>query len=178
MTESAAPVYLLLGELQFEVPSGLNQLDFSQHWNWVKHGRIGREPELQPNGQDLLKLSLRLQLHIQIVDVDEQIRRLKEAGDKLEPLALDWGRGLANAQYYLQSLTVSSKKTDAEGLLILAEVSLDLVGKPGTGTERPATPSDTDVEPEPFQIQIADPPPEQGETDLITNPLYLETATA
>lgn len=149
MTESAAEAYLLLGELRFEIHSGLNQLDFSQHWNWVEHGRINREPELQPNGQELFKLPLRFRFHVQFGDVDEKIRRLREAGDKLEPLDFVWGQGWANAQYFLKSLSVTTKKTDVEGRLILAEVSLELVGKPPE-TERPASAGDTDIVVEPF----------------------------
>ncbi|MBP0022319.1 MAG: phage tail protein [Cyanobacteria bacterium SBLK] len=150
MPQNASQPYLLLGDLQWQIPTGIEQLNFSNTWNWPEHPRIGSFPQLQPNGKELTKLSLRLKLHCsQGRDPDEEIAKLKEAAEKQEPLDLVWGAGWGNGEYVLKSMEITTRKSDREGKLISAEVALELAGSI-SDPQPEAKPEDSGIDVNPY----------------------------
>lgn len=88
--------------------------------------RIGQKPLLQATGDELNTLEMSFIFTAGWCKPDEQLKRLQEAMNAKQPLALGWGNGRFDGNYVIESL--DSEITDTlptgEVLALTVDVSL------------------------------------------------------
>jgi phage protein U len=128
-------MWAVLGDIEFEVKYHPGRQDERSGADYAQHALIQGKPRAEWVGDTLDELSLELTLHAMLVDPELQIRRLKAAKSAHEPLPYVLGSGDYRGVYLLTEVSVATRKTDAEGRLVSATVSISLLEYSGKYTK-------------------------------------------
>lgn len=128
-------MWAVLGDIEFEVKYHPGRQDERSGADYAQHALIQGKPRAEWVGDSLDELTLELTLHSMLVDPEEQIRRLKAAKSAHEPLPYVLGSGDYRGIYLLTEVAVTTRKTDAEGRLVVATVSINLLEYSGKYTK-------------------------------------------
>lgn len=128
-------MWAVLGDIEFEVKYHPGRQDERSAADYAQHALIQGKPRLEWVGDSLDELTLELTLHSMLVDPELQIRRLKEAKSAHEPLPYVLGSGDYRGIYLLTEVSVTTRKTDPQGRLVSATVSLNLLEYSGKYTK-------------------------------------------
>jgi len=119
-------MWAILGEIEFEVlasPSGFEQRFASE---FAEHARVSGKPLLEALGGDLDEIALTILLHTRLGDVQARLREIRQAMTQQAPLALVLGDGSYLGPWVLTEGSVTTRKTDARGRIISAELQVSL----------------------------------------------------
>ncbi|WP_339079031.1 phage tail protein [Pseudomonas sp. TMP9] len=128
-------MWAVLGDIEFEVKYHPGRQDERSAADYAQHALIQGKPRAEWVGDSLDELTLELTLHSMLVDPELQIRRLKAAKSAHEPLPYVLGSGDYRGIYLLTEVSVTTRKTDAEGRLVSATVSINLLEYSGKYTK-------------------------------------------
>ena len=120
--------YLLIGDLQYPVRSGLSGIRTTAKWTFPTHDRVARQQAMQACGSELETLNLTIDLHVEQGQIEPRLTAIREAASKQESLDLVYGQGIWNGRYVIESLNTDVKQTMADGTLWAVSVDLTLKG--------------------------------------------------
>lgn len=114
------------GQLKFEPTYGPS--DFSQEVgeNFIEQQRLAGKPTIQNIGGILDTISFNFRFHNELINVRQAIADLKYMLRKKESASLINGYGFNEGEYVIDRLTINHRKTDAEGYILEADVSMQL----------------------------------------------------
>lgn len=115
-----------LGQIQFEglkAPSGLQRTTGAAY---AEHALFGRKPRLQMTGQELDQVELDIQLHLAFCDPAAEIRAMRKAMQAGTVLPFTLASGEFIGRFVITSLAEGWRKTDANGVLVSAALTLSL----------------------------------------------------
>ncbi|MFP5420984.1 MAG: phage tail protein [Gammaproteobacteria bacterium] len=128
-------MWAVLGDIEFEMTYHPGRQDERSAADYAQHALIQGKPRPEWVGDSLDELTLELTLHSMLVDPELQIRRLKAAKSAHEPLPYVLGSGDYRGIYLLTEVSVTTRKTDPQGRLVSATVSLSLLEYSGKYTK-------------------------------------------
>jgi len=149
-------MWAILGEIEFEVIGSPSAAEHRFSATFVEHERISGKPRIEAVGGELEDIHWTILLHARVHDVDARLRAIREATAAQQPLALVMGDGTYLGPWVIVEGVVTTKKTDARGALVSAELQITLreyTGEFTQPTPRPglaevaANPSETPVQP-------------------------------
>lgn len=120
-------MWAVLGDIEFELRNQPSRQDERASADYAQHALIQGKPRLEWVADALDELTLELTLHALLVDPEAQIRRLKAALRAHEPLPYVLGSGDYRGVYLLTEVDTTTRRTDAQGRLISATVSVSLL---------------------------------------------------
>ena len=116
-----------LGLINFEVTEAPRQFRYQEATEYAQHKRIEGKAMLQRVGEALQSLDLSFRFGYPWCQPDEQLERLQQARIEAEPLPLILGRGRFQGNYVIEDIQVDLQETTEDGLIILMEVSVQLL---------------------------------------------------
>lgn len=159
-------IWAVLGEIEFEQLNHPSAQSERTTADYAEHALLQGKPKLQWVGEGLDGLSLELAFHAALVDPDVEIRKLKTAKAAHDPLPYVLGSGDYRGIYVITALDVTTRKTDANGRLLSAVVSLELLEYTGKYTKPLPRPlalrnnlAATNSPSQPFERVLASSPP-------------------
>lgn len=120
-------MWAVLGDIEFELRNQPSRQDDRSTADYAQHGLIQGKPRPEWVGDGLDELTLELTLHALLGDPEAQIRRLKTALRAHDPLPYVLGSGDYRGVYLLTEVGTTTRRTDAQGRLISATVSVSLM---------------------------------------------------
>ena len=120
-------MWAVLGDIEFELRNQPSRQDDRITADYAQHALIQGKPRLEWVGDGLDELTLELTLHALLSDPEAQIRRLKTAMRAHEPLPYVLGSGDYRGVYLITEVGTTTRRTDAQGRLISATVSVSLL---------------------------------------------------
>ncbi len=120
-------MWAVLGDIEFELRNQPSRQDDRATAEYAQHALIQGKPRLEWVGDGLDELTLELTLHALLGDPEAQIRRLKTAMRAHEPLPYVLGSGDYRGVYLITEVGTTTRRTDAQGRLISATVSVSLL---------------------------------------------------
>ncbi|RRW38523.1 phage tail protein [Ectopseudomonas oleovorans] len=120
-------MWAVLGDIEFELRNQPSRQDDRITADYAQHALIQGKPRSEWVGDGLDELTLELTLHALLGDPEAQIRRLKTALRAHEPLPYVLGSGDYRGVYLLTEVGTTTRRTDAQGRLISATVSVSLM---------------------------------------------------
>lgn len=116
-----------LGRLKFEPLNGPRSFTKKEPENFVSQDRLVGKPTLQRIGGALITASIDMHFHYTFINVRQalsDIRLIKTTG---EPVDFVNGYGFSEGMFVIEDMNVSVTKTDAQGYLLEADVSVQLL---------------------------------------------------
>jgi len=120
-------MWAVLGDIEFELRNQPSRQDDRATADYAQHALIQGKPRLEWVGDGLDELTLELTLHALLADPEAQIRRLKAALRAHAPLPYVLGSGDYRGVYLLTEVGTTTRRTDAQGRLISATISVSLL---------------------------------------------------
>lgn len=120
-------MWAVLGDIEFELRNQPSRQDDRVTADYAQHALIQGKPRTEWVGDGLDEITLELTLHAFLVDPEAQIRRLKTALRAHEPLPYVLGSGDYRGVYLLTEVGTTTRRTDAQGRLISATVTVSLL---------------------------------------------------
>ncbi|MCV0073239.1 phage tail protein [Pseudomonas aeruginosa] len=120
-------MWAVLGEIEFELRNQPSRQDDRITADYAQHALIQGKPRSEWVGDGLDELTLELTLHALLGDPEAQIRRFKKALRAHEPLPYVLGSGDYRGVYLLTEVGTTTRRTDAQGRLISATLSVSLL---------------------------------------------------
>ena len=120
-------MWAVLGDIEFELRNQPSRQDDRITADYAQHALIQGKPRSEWVGDGLDELTLELTLHALLGDPEAQIRRLKTAMRAHEPLPYVLGSGDYRGVYLITEVGTTTRRTDAQGRLISATVSVSLL---------------------------------------------------
>lgn len=120
-------MWAVLGDIEFELRNQPSRQDDRITADYAQHALIQGKPRAEWVADGLDELTLELTLHALLVDPEAQIRRLKTALRAHEPLPYVLGSGDYRGVYLLTEVGTTTRRTDAQGRLISATVTVSLL---------------------------------------------------
>ena len=119
-------MYAQLGDIKFELITYFDGLDASKKIDYAEHATIEGKPKLQYIGENLEEINLKLSFHTDFCNPQEELKKLKDAASKYEPLAFIFGNGAYKGKYVIEEITDTVIHTfqDATYINIEAQVKL------------------------------------------------------
>lgn len=119
-------MWAVFGEIEFELFNHPTLFEERTSADYAEHALVQGKPRLEFVGEALDELHLELQLHAALVDTEVQIRRFKTAKAAREPLPLVLGSGDYRGVYLITNVDTRVTRTDGQGRVIAAGVSISL----------------------------------------------------
>lgn len=120
-------MWAVLGDIEFELRNQPTRQDDRITADYAQHALIQGKPRTEWVGDGLDEITLELTLHAFLGDPEAQIRRLKTALRAHEPLPYVLGSGDYRGVYLLTEVGTTTRRTDAQGRLISAMVTVSLL---------------------------------------------------
>ena len=118
--------YALLGGIAFDLLNAPTALDERHTAVFAEHQVLSGKPRLQAMGLDLVEMTLRLNLHHKLGDVERRYQALKEAKSGQQALALMMGNNQFRGHYVITELSSTIVFTDDKGNALAREVNVSL----------------------------------------------------
>jgi len=128
-------MWAILGEIEFEVIGSPSGAEHRFSATFVEHERISGKPLVEAVGGELEEINWTILLHTRVHDVDARLRAIRDATRAQQPLALVMGDGTYLGPWLIVEGVVTTKKTDARGALISAELQITLREYTGVFTQ-------------------------------------------
>lgn len=120
-------MWAVLGDIEFELRNQPSRQDDRITADYAQHALIQGKPRSEWVGDGLDEMTLELTLHAVLGDPEAQIRRMKTALRAHEPLPYVLGSGDYRGVYLLTEVGTTTRRTDAQGRLISATVTVSLL---------------------------------------------------
>ncbi|MBG7114730.1 phage tail protein [Pseudomonas aeruginosa] len=116
----------VLGEIEFEVTSGLSGMELSASTDWAEHPLIKGKPLLEWVGDGLDEYTLTIELHPMLGDPSARQRQLRDAQAAHQPLALVLGSGDYLGAFVITALGNVPRRTWANGQNSISTLTITL----------------------------------------------------
>jgi phage protein U len=162
-------VLLYLGDVRLN-HLAVTDMPYTRVWEYAAHKVIEGIPVLQLTGRDSDTYALNVRVHPDLGVPARIIDKLKESGDSGEVMVLQTSRGEQLGSYVLTSLRVRRTWTTGDGVILMADLSLELHEHPpvdiefdansgiaisGANTPATATPEDIDDSGNPADVPLS-----------------------
>jgi len=119
-------MWAILGEIEFEVIASPSAAEQSFSASFAEHARIAGKPLLEAAGGELEEIRWTILLHERLHEVGARLRAIREVVSQQAPLALVMGDGTYLGPWVIAEGAVTTRKTDARGRVVSAEVQITL----------------------------------------------------
>lgn len=119
-------MFAQLGDIKFFLITYFNGLNASKKIDYSEHATIEGKPKLQYIGEALEIINLKLNFHTDFCNPDVELRKLKEAASKYEPLPFVFGNGMYKGNYVIEEINDNVMQTFNEGTFMAIEVEVKL----------------------------------------------------
>ncbi len=119
-------MYAQLGDIKFELITYFGGLNSSEKIEYAEHATIEGKPKLQYVGEALETIFIKLSFHTDFCNPQEELKKLREAASRYEPLSFVFGNGLYKGKYVIEEISKEVVQTfkDATYMTIDAEIKL------------------------------------------------------
>jgi len=119
-------MYAQLGDIKFELITYFDGLNSSQKIDYAEHATIEGKPKLQYIGEALETISIKLSFHTDFCNPQEELKKLRDAASRYEPLPFVFGNGIYKGKYVIEEIISEVIQTfnDATYINIEAEIKL------------------------------------------------------
>lgn len=104
----------------------LNGLTETVSYNYAQHERIDNKPLLQFMGKNLQEESIKLNFHTLFCSPEDEIKKLKDAADKAEPLKFVKGNGGYVGVFVIEEIGSTTEQTSNDGFLVSIQIDIRL----------------------------------------------------
>jgi len=118
--------WAILGDISFDILSSPHVYSLRSATSWAEHSLIQGKPKLEYVGDELDEITWEILFHNHLTKPEKQLRLLKEAKEKHEPMALVMGDGNYKGPYVITSLDTNVNTTTDGGRTRSATVNLTL----------------------------------------------------
>lgn len=119
-------MFAQLGDIRFDLITYFDGLNASKKIDYAEHATIEGKPKLQYIGEALETINIKLNFHMSFCDPAAEVRRLKDAASKYEPLSFIFGNGVYKGNYVIEEINDNVQQTFNEGTLIAIDVEVKL----------------------------------------------------
>jgi phage protein U len=119
-------MFAQLGDIRFDLITYFDGLNTSKKIDYAEHATIEGKPKLQYIGEALETININLNFHMSFCDPSAEVRRLKDAASKYEPLSFIYGNGIYKGNYVIEEINDNVQQTFNEGTLIAIDVEVKL----------------------------------------------------
>ena len=119
-------MYAQLGDIKFELITYFDLLNSTQKIDYAEHATIEGKPKLQYIGEALETISIKLSFHTDFCNPQEELKKLRDAASRYEPLPFVFGNGIYKGKYVIEEIISEVIQTfnDATYINIEAEIKL------------------------------------------------------
>lgn len=118
--------WAILGDVSFDILGSPHAYSLRSASSWAEHSLIKGKPLLEWTGDELDEITWEVLFHNHLVKPEKQIRKLREAKAKHEPMALVMGDGDYKGPFVITNLDQNVNTTTAGGRVRSATVTLTL----------------------------------------------------
>ncbi|WP_140921083.1 phage tail protein [Limnobaculum xujianqingii] len=118
--------WAILGDFSFDILSSPHAYGHRSSVTWAEHALIQGKPKLEYVGDELDEITFEVLFHSHLVKTETQLRLLREAKEKHEPMALVMGDGDYKGPYVIANVDTNANTTTPGGRIRSATVSLTL----------------------------------------------------
>ncbi|MBK5145934.1 phage tail protein [Budviciaceae bacterium BWR-B9] len=118
--------WAILGNFSFDIVSSPHSYGQRSATSWAEHSLIQGKPKLEFMGDELDEITLEVLFHNHLVKTETQLRLLREAKARHEPMALVMGDGEYKGPHVITNLDTNINTTTAGGRTRSATVTLTL----------------------------------------------------
>ncbi len=119
-------MFAQLGDIRFDLITYFDGLNASKKIDYAEHATIEGKPKLQYIGEALETINIKLNFHASFCEPDAEVKRLKDAASKYEPLSFIFGNGVYKGNYVIEEINDNVQQTFNEGTLIAIDVEVKL----------------------------------------------------
>lgn len=120
-------MFALLGNIQFEILTGPNDLSKTMESSIAEHALINGKPGIQNTGEKLDTVNCKIKLHHLIVDPEAEISKLNTARANGEILPFTFGNGFYHGDFVITSINITYSRCTSVGDIIEAEIDISLL---------------------------------------------------
>lgn len=132
--------WAILGDISFDILSSPHSYSHRSAVTWAEHALIQGKPKLEWTGDELDEIAFEILLHSHLVKTETQLRLLREAKEKHQPMALVMGDGDYKGPYVITGIDTNINTTTPGGRVRSATINLTL--KEYTGEFIPLPPTE------------------------------------
>jgi phage protein U len=119
-------MFAQLGDIRFDLITYFDGLNASKKIDYAEHATIEGKPKLQYIGEALETINIKLNFHASFCDPAAEVKRLKDAAAKYEPLHFVFGNGTYKGNYVIEEINDNVQQTFNEGTLIAIDIEVKL----------------------------------------------------
>lgn len=119
-------MFAQLGDIRFDLITYFDGLNASKKIDYAEHATIEGKPKLQYIGEALETINIKLSFHADFCDPAGELRRLKDAASRYEPLPFVFGNGLYKGNYVIEEITETVQQSFSDGTVMAVEVEVRL----------------------------------------------------
>jgi phage protein U len=119
-------MFAQLGDIRFDLITYFDGLNASKKIDYAEHATIEGKPKLQYVGEALETINIKLNFHMSFCDPDRELKRLKDAASRYEPLAFVFGNGVYKGNYVIEEINDNVQQTFKEGTIIAIDAEVKL----------------------------------------------------
>lgn len=118
--------YAWLGDIQLDLITYFDSLESTSRVNYAEHEVIEGKPRLQYIGEALDEITIKISLHTGFCKPEEELKKIKEAMKKYEPLDFIFASGAYKGKYVIEEITSTVIQTFEDGTVQAIEATLKL----------------------------------------------------
>lgn len=118
--------YAYLGDIQFDLITYFDSLESSSKINYAEHATIEGKPKLQYIGEALDEIIIKISLHTDFCNPEQELKKIKEAAKKYEPLDFIFANGAYKGKYVIEEISSTVIQTFDDGTIQAIEATLKL----------------------------------------------------
>lgn len=119
-------MYAQLGDIKFELITYFDGLNVLKKIDYAEHPTIEGKPKLQYIGEALEEIKIKLSFHNDFCNPQEELKKLKDAASKYEPLSFIFGNGIYKGRYVIEEITDTVIQTFKDATYMNIEVEIKL----------------------------------------------------
>lgn len=119
-------MFAQLGDIRLNLITYFDGLSASKKIEYAEHATIEGKPKLQYIGEALETITIKLSLHTDFCNPAEELKKIKEAASRYEPLPFVFGNGLYKGNYVIEEINETLQQTFSDGTVISIEAELKL----------------------------------------------------
>lgn len=119
-------MFAQLGDIRFDLITYFNGINASKKIDYAEHATIEGKPKLQFIGEALEAITIMLNFHMSFCNPAAELKRLKDAASRYEPLSFIFGNGLYKGNYVIEEINDNTQQTFKDGALIAIDAEVKL----------------------------------------------------
>ena len=118
--------YAWLGDIQLDLITYFDGLNSTSKVTYAEHAVIEGKPRLQYIGEALDEIIIKISLHTDFCNPEEELKKIKKAMKKYEPLDFIFANGAYHGKYVIEEITSTVIQTFEDGKIHAIEATLKL----------------------------------------------------